>query len=130
MPAAMAALFLCQLLGELAARLTHLPIPGPVAGMVLLLIWLTWGRFTPQALPQTARGLLSHLSLLFVPAGAGIVLHLQRLSEQWLAISVAVVGSTLLALVATAVTFRVVAKAMGLDQVTREDPQESGSPLP
>ncbi|MCF8481396.1 MAG: CidA/LrgA family protein [Rhodospirillum sp.] len=120
MPAAMAALFLCQLLGELAARMARLPVPGPVVGMVLLLLWLTWGRFTPKALPETSRGILSHLSLLFVPAGAGIILHVERLSAQWLAISVAVVGSTLLALVATAVTFRLVAKAMDLDQVARE----------
>jgi holin-like protein len=120
MPAAMAALLACQLLGELAVRLTKLPVPGPVAGMTLMLLWLAWGRFTPKAMPETARGILSHLSLLFVPAGAGIILHLERLSEQWLAVSVALVGSTLLALVATAVTFRLVSRLMNI----KSDPED------
>jgi holin-like protein len=124
MPAAMAALLVCQLLGELAVRLTKLPVPGPVAGMALMLLWLAWGRFTPKAMPETARGILSHLSLLFGPAGAGIILHLERLSEQWLAVSVALVGSTLLALVATAATFRLVSRLM---HITSDPEDGSGA---
>jgi putative effector of murein hydrolase LrgA (UPF0299 family) len=61
---------------------------------------------------DTAKGLLAHLALLLVPAGAGIVLHLARLREEWLAISAALLVSTVLTLAATAVTFRFVSRLL------------------
>lgn len=80
------------------------PVPGPVLGMALL-----WGLLLlrPGWLPVfkgTAAGLLQHLSLLFVPAGVGIMLHLQRLGDEALAIGVAVLVSTWIGLAVTAWT--------------------------
>jgi holin-like protein len=60
----------------------------------------------PAGLAVAADGLLKHLSLLFVPAGVGVMLHAARLADEWLAIAVALVASTVAAIAATALTMR------------------------
>ncbi|MBK1665266.1 murein hydrolase transporter LrgA [Rhodospirillum rubrum] len=124
LPTAMTALLGCQLLGELIVRALHLPIPGPVLGLLLLLAWLLLGTTVTlpvsSSLPEVARGLLNHMSLLFIPAGVGIILHGQTLADQWLPISVSLFGSTALALIATAVTFRAVCKIMERSKAKKE----------
>ncbi|MCU0835382.1 MAG: CidA/LrgA family protein [Chromatiaceae bacterium] len=96
-----ALLLLCQLLGEIFTVWTRLPVPGPVVGMVLLFVGLVLRGGVDDGLGRVVDGLLSHLSLLFVPAGVGVMLHVAMLREEWLAISVALVLSTLVTLVAT-----------------------------
>lgn len=95
-------LLVCQLAGEVLVGLFQLPVPGPVLGMVLLFAGLLVRGRVPQAMQTTAGTLLSHFSLLFVPAGVGIMLHLGRLEDAWLAIGVALVASTLIAVAVTA----------------------------
>jgi holin-like protein len=99
---ALATLLVFQLLGEALAFGLRLPVPGPVLGLSLLLLvlWLRPGLLEPMK--PTALGLLQHLSLLFVPAGVGVMLHLQRLGDEALAIGVALVLSTLVGLLVTA----------------------------
>lgn len=110
---ALAVLLLCQLAGEVVARGLALPVPGPVLGMIVLFAGLALRRSAPEPLRQTAEGLLAHLSLLFVPAGVGVILHLERIRAEWLAILAALIGSTLLTLVVTAWVFRLVARVTG-----------------
>ena len=72
------ALLLCQLVGELLARGLHLPVPGPVIGMILLFVALLMrhgGEDAPAPLALTADTLLANLGLLFVPAGVGVVIY-------------------------------------------------------
>lgn len=108
----------CQLVGEIIARGFGLPIPGPVLGMALLLaLMLVRDRLASVLSPlwpdgtleATGKGLLSHLSLLFVPAGVGVIQNLDVLGRNGLALAAALVGSTVAALVATALTFLLVA---------------------
>lgn len=98
-------LLLFQCAGEAMVRLAGLAVPGPVAGMALLAVALLVRRRTPESLTITADGLARHLSLLFVPAGVGVMLHVHRLASEWLPIAVALVVSTVLAIAATAWTF-------------------------
>ncbi len=95
-------LILCQLAGEALVALTHLPIPGPVCGMALLFGALVWNGRVPDELGKTADGLLSNLSLLFVPAGTGIMLHFKLLAGDWLPLGAALIVSTLLTIAVTA----------------------------
>jgi holin-like protein len=95
---ALAALLLCQLAGEAMARAFGLPVPGPVIGMGLLLSALLLRGRVPEALGRTADGLLAHLGLLFVPAGVGVVLHLEVLAADAAPIALAVLGGTLVAI--------------------------------
>lgn len=110
---ALAILLVCQLIGEAVARGLGLPVPGPVLGLVLLFAGLAVRGGTPAPLQETAQGLLRHLSLLFVPAGVGIMLHVARIRSEWLAILSALVLSTLLTLAVTAIVFRLVARLAG-----------------
>lgn len=99
-----------QLIGEILAHLLNLPIPGPVIGMALLLATLSLrGQDAPPlsaTLQQTAHTLLQHLSLLFVPAGTGVMLYLDLIADEWLPIGVALVSSTMLALAMTAIVLK------------------------
>lgn len=112
-------LLLCQLAGEALARGIGLPVPGPVIGMALLMALLAardaLGRSLAAELRDipvetTAKELLGILSLLFVPAGVGVVDRLSLFANHGLALTVALVVSTVLALAAAALTFDVVAR--------------------
>ena len=99
-------LLVYQCVGEILARWTGLPVPGPVIGMVLLFVTLLAKNVAPEPLQTTASGLLSHLSLLFVPAGVGVMSHFQRVASEWLPIAVALVVSTVVTLAVTALVMR------------------------
>jgi holin-like protein len=99
-------LLVYQFLGEVITLAFGLPIPGPVIGMLLLfLTLLARGRIADE-LRNTANGLLSHLSLLFVPAGTGVMVHLGRVADAWVPIAAALVGSTVLTIAVTALVMR------------------------
>ena len=110
MIAALTWLLLYQLVGEILAHVLSLPIPGPVIGMALLFITLVIRghdeRPVPKALQETANTLLQHLSLLFVPAGTGVMIYLQLIADEWLPISVAIVVSTVGAMAVTALILK------------------------
>jgi holin-like protein len=106
-------LLVYQLAGEVIVHLLGLPVPGPVVGMLLLFLTLWLRGSAPErsrdsfaGLRDTCQTLLSHLSLLFVPAGVGVMLHFKRLGAEWLPISVALVVSTVLTIAVTALVMR------------------------
>lgn len=112
-------ILLCQLVGEAITRGTGVAIPGPVIGLALCVLLLLArdriGRLAPTELrdgsfEQTGRGILSHLSLLFIPAGVGVVQRLDVLAGNALPIAVAVVVSTALSLAVTAWVFSLLAR--------------------
>jgi holin-like protein len=125
-------IFFCQLLGETSARGLGIPIPGPVLGMLMLFLALqVRARFKPLAAPANtlpigvvSAFLIAHLSLLFVPAGTGIVSHLPTLASHGIGLFVVLVVSTALSLVATALVFSFVAR-----RVDRPKPQPSSGDL-
>ncbi len=100
----------CQLAGEVFARVTGLPVPGPILGLVLLFVGLTLrGRPAPR-LEGSANGLLAHLSLLFVPAGVGVVQYLPLLASEWVAVTASVIGSAVVAIAVTGLVMRVLSR--------------------
>ena len=103
---ALTTLLVFQLVGEVLALVFALPVPGPVIGMALLFAAIAIRDRVSEQLRSTANGLLQHLSLLFVPAGVGVMAHLGRLREEWLPISVALLASAVLTIAATALTMR------------------------
>ena len=98
---ALTTLVLCQLLGEAAARAFALPLPGPVLGLLLLLALLALRGGPDDGMREASGGLLRHLSLLFVPAGVGVVTQLDALRQDWMAAGAAILVSTALGLVVT-----------------------------
>lgn len=91
----------CQLAGEAFVTATGIPFPGPVVGMLIMFVFLLVRRSVPSKLGQVTRALLDNLSLLFVPAGVGVILHLKLLSEDLLPLTAAMVVSTLLTIAVT-----------------------------
>ena len=106
-------LLLFQCLGEGIVFLLHLPLPGPVAGMLLLMAALVLWPSLQQRIEQAADTLLSHLSLLFVPAGVGIVATAGSGSGHWFAIGASLVASTVLAMAVTGLILRHIGKGDG-----------------
>ena len=96
--------------GEALARLLSLPIPGPVVGMVLLFVTLRVRGNVPEGLGSAAGGLARHLSLLFVPAGVGVMVYTARLENEGVAIAAALLISAPLTLAVSAVTFNALAR--------------------
>jgi putative effector of murein hydrolase LrgA (UPF0299 family) len=94
-----------QSLGELVSRGLGLPFPGPVVGMLLLLLALRWPAVR-EPVAACAGFLLSHLSLLFVPVGVGVMTHLGLLSQYGVRMLAVIVLSTWAGLAVTALVLR------------------------
>ncbi|MBS4084599.1 MAG: CidA/LrgA family protein [Rhizobiales bacterium] len=120
---AFAVLLCLQLAGEALVRAVGSPLPGPVIGLALLFAWLVAKLPLPQETNATADGILKHLSLLFVPAGVGVVQQLPLLgAEGWKLLAVILV-SIALSLAATAITFAALARLM---KIGNEAPEGAG----
>jgi holin-like protein len=124
MIASLSLILLCQLAGEALVRGLGLPMPGPVIGlMLLLLLLLLRDRFSLLArgplrgdeggsVESTSRGLLANLSLLFVPAGVGVVQKLDLIVDHGIAFLGVLAISVLITLLATVATFLVASRLM------------------
>jgi putative effector of murein hydrolase LrgA (UPF0299 family) len=114
MIASLSLILLCQLAGEAFVRGIGLPMPGPVIGMMLLLLLLLMrDRFAVLArgplqgggVETTSAGLLANLSLLFVPAGVGVVQKLDLIVHHGIAFLGVLAISVLITLLVTVGTF-------------------------
>ena len=101
----LAFLLLMQSGDEALSHFLKLPVPGPVVGMVLLLLALRWSPVQAAVAPA-AGFLLSHLSLLFVPVGVEVMMHLALLSAHGLQLVAVIVLSTLVGMAVTAGVLR------------------------
>ncbi|MCJ2025676.1 CidA/LrgA family protein [Methylobacterium sp. J-067] len=119
MIASLALILLAQLCGEAIARGFGLPVPGPVIGMGLMFGFLLLRDSARSPLPRLlppplvdgtletiAKGLLANLSLLFVPAGVGVVGRLDLLKTQGAKLAVILLVSTAVSLLTTVLVFR------------------------
>jgi holin-like protein len=95
-------LLVLQVFGEGISRSLHLPIPGPMVGFVLAVIVLRLSSRLNAAMASAANALLPNLSLLFIPAGVGMVMYLHELQRDGVAIAVALVVSVWMGLAVTA----------------------------
>jgi len=110
-------IFLFQLVGEFLQKYFVLAIPGPVIGLLLMLVALLLQRGSRdsdsdfgQKVINTSNHLLQYLSLLFVPIGVGVVMHLQLLESQLVKVLSVIVIGTLLTLIVTAALFQALRK--------------------
>ena len=104
---------LCWLcVGEIAARSGLLPLPAPVTGLILLYAELTVRGKLPDDLAVLADRLLQFLGMLFVPAGVGVLAHLNVLKTEALPILAAIIGGTAVTLFVTMVIANLLGVAM------------------
>lgn len=114
----LAVVLFCQLLGEILARWTGLPLPAPVIGLVLLFavflmrsraLWLPF-EVRGEGLEKTCETLLQHMALMFVPAGVGVVQRLDILARYGVGVVATIVLTTAFSIAVTAFTFNAVAR--------------------
>jgi holin-like protein len=114
MIASLSLILLCQLAGEVFVRSLRLPVPGPVVGLLLLLVLLlardrfevlARGPLQQDGVENASRGMLAHLSLLFVPAGVGVVQKLDLIAAHGIAIIAVLAVSVVVTLLMTVATF-------------------------
>jgi holin-like protein len=102
----MAILLLLQFVGEAISLGFHLPVPGNVIGMGLLLAALVAGVVRLEWVQAAADLLLSHLALFFIPAGVGVMVYFELVRREWLPIVVATVVSSFAVMAVTGWTER------------------------
>ncbi len=121
MIASLSLILLCQLAGEVFVRGLGLPMPGPVIGLMLLLVLLlardhfpvlARGPLQGDGVESASRGLLANLSLLFVPAGVGVVQKLDLVAEHGIAFLGVLAISVMVTLLVTVATFLVASRLM------------------
>lgn len=95
-----------QLIGEVTIRTLSLPVPGPVVGMLLLFLVLLIRDPLVETVEPTSQFILQHLTLLYVPAAVGVMVHLSLIQNEGLPLVVSVVGGTIITIVVTAVSMR------------------------
>ncbi|MCE7028183.1 CidA/LrgA family protein [Jiella avicenniae] len=122
---ALTAILLCQLAGETISAASGLPLPGPVIGMVILFAVLVIRKGVPRDIGVVGDALLANLSLLFVPAGVGIMQHAARLEDEAGAVVAALVGSALVTIAVTAFVMNRLGPGRGAGQ-SRSNEAESG----
>ena len=121
MIASLSLILLCQLAGEAFVRGLGLPMPGPVIGLMILLVLLLMrdrfvllarGPLQGDGVESVSRGLLANLSLLFVPAGVGVVQKIDLIVEHGIAFLGVLVISVLVTLLVTVATFLVASRLL------------------
>jgi holin-like protein len=121
MIASLSLILLCQLAGEVIVRGLGLPMPGPVIGLMFLLILLlardrfavlARGPLREDGVENASRGLLAHLSLLFVPAGVGVVQKLDLVAAHGIVFAGVLAVSVLVTLLVTVATFLLASRLM------------------
>jgi holin-like protein len=99
-----------QFVGEALARLGGVPVPGPVIGLALLAVAATATPALFAEVEGTADLILRHLSLLFVPAGVGVLQHLDLFRRELLPLAAVLVLSTVATLLVTALVFALLSR--------------------
>lgn len=92
-------LLVFQFLGECIAKLFTLLVPGPVIGMILLLVFLLIKKGSFSSLDNAVALHLRYLPLLFIPAAMGIITQIDIITKEFWAIFIALFFGTLIALV-------------------------------
>jgi len=103
-------LFIFQALGELVSKFVLPFIPGPVVGLVLLLVFLMLRRRVPKDIDLVGSNILQHLGLLFIPASVGVVLYWPLLQANAWSISAALLVSVVVTVGVTAGILKVLSR--------------------
>jgi|TARA_B110000503_G_scaffold35642_1_gene58243 holin-like protein len=93
-------LLVFQGIGESIVYFGHLPIPGPVIGMVLLFLALqAKNQGAPASLEDIAHLMIRYLYLFLIPACVGCFFLIKNNLEEWIIIIISVVVSTLVSMI-------------------------------
>lgn len=89
------------LLGEVIRYLFHWAIPGSIIGMILLTLALEFKLIKLHQIEDVSDFLIRNMAFFFIPPGVGLMVNLELIADNWLAITAATLLSTVLILVVT-----------------------------
>ncbi|KIQ93974.1 hypothetical protein LH47_01923 [Anoxybacillus thermarum] len=92
-------LYALYMIGSFIQQLLHVPIPGSMIGMLLLFLLLMTGIVKEKWVARGANMLLSHLTLLFIPATVGVMDYVELFSGKGIWSVVIVIVSTMMVMV-------------------------------
>lgn len=93
-----------NLAGELLSKYLHLPIPGSITGMILLLVLLLTGALKEKHIQETADFMIRNMGFFFIPATVGILVSYHALDGYYFQTTLVVVLSTIIVMAVTALT--------------------------
>ena len=99
-----AIIFSICLAGELISALLPFPLPSSIISMLILLIMLFAGWLKIDHIREKSDFLLSNMAFFFIPAGVGVIEHLDTIASFWLEFIIIVVVSTVAVFLVTAAT--------------------------
>lgn len=96
-----AILLACLFIGSIIKSLVPLPIPETIYGMVILFLIFIFKLLKPDDIRITANAILDNMAILFVPAGVGIIEHIDLLKENIVAIFIITFLTAIIAMIIT-----------------------------
>ncbi len=108
-------------IGEFIVWLTGIPVPSSIIGMLLLAMSLKAGIVKPRHVEKLSNFLVHNLGFFFVPAGVGLMNCLGLISDQWIPIVGAAIGSTIVIIAVTGWTHRIVRKTFTHKHVLKRE---------
>lgn len=97
--------FGCLFLGEIFIRLTDLPLPASVIGLLILFVGLQTGVVKLATVQALAKVMLDYLVILVVPACISIMQYLDIIKADFWVLIGATAISTILVLLSTAKSY-------------------------
>lgn len=94
-------LCVCLFLGAITRKIINYPIPEPVYGMLYLFIALNFNILKTEDIKKTSDGILKNLAFLFVPAGVGVLAHVDLIRGKIFQIIILVILGTLISMAIT-----------------------------
>ena len=103
-------------LGEIIQKISGIPIPGNVLGMIILFLGLYAGIIKLKTIDKISDFLLENLAFFFLPAGVSLITSFALLEGKWPAILGVSLLSTIITLGVTGLTVQIVKKLMDKKQ--------------
>ncbi|MCD9021474.1 CidA/LrgA family protein [Cohnella silvisoli] len=90
-----------EFIGYIARHFLGIPLPANVIGLILLAISLFCGWVKLEWIEKSADFLLKHFMIFFAPTIVGTIAFFARIGDEWVAISLSMVGSAIAVLLLT-----------------------------
>lgn len=113
-------------LGEVLSKVFNLPVPGSVIGMLFLFLALEFKILKVKDVETVGGFLLGNLSILFLPAGVGIMVYFPIIKDTWwllLLVSIITTAFTVafVGVIVQAVKRRFEDSSVDLDETRKDD---------
>lgn len=110
LPLQLAVILAICLAGEILHRVLHIPVPGNILGMLILLFLLCFKVIRPEQIENVTKFFLNHLAFFFLPASVGLLAARNQLQGQWILLLLLCIGATIATMAATGRTAQALRK--------------------